>query len=327
MSQESLFGGDEGGRGFTLQIKALVGQTASRLDTPVEINNVPSKNCTDSFVPEGLGVTDIEKAKTEHFKAQKADELKQLFPDGRADRLVERDQVIDYKTYPFSCIGKLFVGANANFTAPLWTGSAAMVGRNLLLTASHCAPWNSSGTGAMPGWWMRFVPSYHSGSEPYGSSYVQDFRGLRNTDNVTGLDYVICRLYNPIGATCGWLGSQWWSDNAGYSSTPWTSVGYPGDAMNGQVMMIEKQIRLHQVDAEGAVGRELEAHTFSTPGWSGGPMFGVLDAQQRCVGVMSGKEFEDDGLTGSFSGKHWHSVSAGGKGMTDLILYGLANWA
>ncbi|GJP96936.1 hypothetical protein AlacWU_09835 [Aspergillus niger] len=90
--------------------------------------------------------------------------------------------------------------------------------------------------------------------------------------------------------------------------------------------MVERGIGLHQVDPEGANGRELEAHTFSTPGWSGSPMFGTVDQQQKCVQVMSGKELEDDGLTGVFIETHSDSVSTGGKMMTDLILYGLANW-
>ncbi|KAA8644261.1 hypothetical protein EYZ11_011778 [Aspergillus tanneri] len=317
MSQDVLVGGSNGGQNHT----------AERLDLSQEPSTATSTASTDAFVPRSLEVVEVERAKTTQFRAQNADELKRLVGDDRLDRIVERDQVANYTSYPFSCIGKLFVGANSNFSAPLWTGSAAIVGRNLLLTASHCAPWATSGTGAMPGWWMRFVPSYNNGSEPYGSSYVSDFRGVRNTDNVVGLDYVICRLYNPLGNTCGWLGSRWWSDNSPYMPpNKWSSVGYPGDAMNGQVMMVERGIGLHQVDPEGANGRELEAHTFSTPGWSGGPMFGTLDQQQKCVGVMSGKEFENDGLTGIFSGTHWHSVSAGGKSMTDLILYGLANW-
>jgi V8-like Glu-specific endopeptidase len=323
MTETTLVGGSNGGQPSAISPESL----------PLLSKESLRSNGTAAFVPEKLKTIDIDAAKTTPFQAKGAVEhlIKQL-PNGEAlKRVVERDQVVDYTSYPFSCVGKLFVGANSNFAAPLWIGSAALVGRNLLLTASHCAPWATSGSGAMAGWWMRFVPSYNYGTEPYGSSYVSDFRGVRNTDNVTGLDYVICRLYNPLGDSCGWLGSRWWSNDNPYTSpaagTSWTSVGYPGDAMGGQVMMVERAIRIHQVDDEGSKGRELEAHTFSTPGWSGGPMFGTIDQQQRCIGVMSGKEFENDGFLGIFGQAHWHSVSAGGEMMTELILYGLANWA
>ncbi|KAL2864780.1 trypsin-like serine peptidase [Aspergillus lucknowensis] len=323
MPQETISNGN-----YVHKFEAFAGKTAERLDLSQVASLTQAPTTTDSFTPEDLKIVDVGSCKTTKFRARNADELKRMVRDSRLDRVVERDQVVDYTSYPFCCSGKLFVGANSNFSAPLWTGSAALVGRNLLLTASHCAPWADSGTGAMTGWWMRFVPAYKNGSEPFGSSYVSDFRGVRNTDNVVGVDYVICRLYKPLGDRCGWLGSSWWGNNANYMPpNSWFSVGYPGDAMNGQVMMVERGVQLHQVDTEGATGRELEAHTFSTPGWSGGPMFGIVTGQQRCIGVMSGKEFENDSLTGVFSGTHWHSVTAGGKAMVDLIVYGQTNWS
>lgn len=322
MFETALIGGSNGSRETDVhRSEGLTGLTAGTVE----------RTSTDAFVPKSLQTLDVKTAKTIPFHTKGAEQIKSLLGDSsdQLARIIDRDQVVDYKAYPFCCVGKLFVGANSNFTAPLWTGSAALVGRNLLLTASHCAPWNTNGSGtAMPGWWMRFVPSYNYGTEPFGFSYVSDFRGVRNTANVTGLDYVICRLYNPLGDSCGWLGSQWWSDNGPYMDRgDWVSVGYPRDAMGGQVMMVERNIKLHDVDDEGSSGRELEAHTFSTNGWSGGPIFGVLDQQHRCVGVMSGREWESDGFLGIFGSAHWHSVSAGGKMMTELILYGLANWA
>jgi hypothetical protein len=74
--------------------------------------------------------------------------------------------------YLYNTIGKIFAGANLNFASPLWTGTGVLVGPDLLLTASHTVPWGQ------PGWWMRFVPAYEFGNEPYGSSYVSDARGL-----------------------------------------------------------------------------------------------------------------------------------------------------
>lgn len=198
MSQAPFVGGTNGAQNYIHQIQALAGRTAERLDKET-LAATSSIDSLDAFVPENLEVVEVNDAATTHFKAKNVDLLRKLVSDNSLDRIVERDQVINYTAFPFSCSGKLFVGANSNFVAPLWTGSAAIVGRNLLLTASHCAPWNTSGTGGITGWWMRFVPSYNNGTEPLGSSYISDFRGVENTDDVTGLDYVICRLYKPLG--------------------------------------------------------------------------------------------------------------------------------
>jgi V8-like Glu-specific endopeptidase len=314
-----------GGRQLERQIVARPGLTAGLVNIGQEqatLAGATIPHGTDGYVPDGVGVHE---AQTKAFEAANADRLLEI--NQELDRIVHRDEVINYRDYPFRCCGKLYVGKDLNFTSPIWTGSAVLVGNNLLMTASHCAPWDPNSDGAMPGWWMRFVPSYHYGQEPYGSSYISDFRGIRNTNNVTGLDYVICRLYSPLGSTCGWLGSKWWSTDSPYYEGSWTSVGYPGDAQNGQVMMVERAIKLHDVDNETEDGRELEAHTFSTPGWSGGPMFGTIEAGQRTVGIMSGKEYERDGFLGILGSSHWHSVSAGGKYMTDLILWAIANWS
>lgn len=219
--------------------------------------------------------------------------------------------------YPWCTIGKLFVGRDGNFANPMWAGSAALVGPNLLLTASHAAPWG------IESWWMRFVPAYRQGNEPFGSSYVESYRGVRNQDDVTGLDYVICKLYTRLGDTTGWMGSHGSSGDGFYMDGTWTSVGYPGDSMNGQVPMVELGIRLDDVDDEGSDGKELESHVFSTPGWSGGPLWGWVDDQPKVVGVMSGFE-EEFSFWDFFTADH--SVSAGGNHMVNLVKYGWANW-
>ena len=98
---------------------------------------------------------------------------------------------------------------------------------------------------------MRFEPAYRSGVGPFGVSYVESFRGVRKTDDVTGLDYVIYKLYTRLGDTVGWMGSQGSSGDDFYYSQKWTSVGYRGDAVNGQIPMIETGIGFDDVDDEG----------------------------------------------------------------------------
>jgi hypothetical protein len=93
-----------------------------------------------------------------------------------------------------------------------------MVGRNLIVTASHVAPWEGAD------WWMRFVPSYWGGisvpgsrfTQPFGGAFVEKFRGIRNKDDVTGRDLVICRLNKPMGDLTGWMGSLYFGDDEDY---------------------------------------------------------------------------------------------------------------
>jgi hypothetical protein len=228
-----------------------------------------------------------------------------------------RSEIITERTWPWCTIGKIFVGKDEDYANPMWVGSGALVGPNLLLTASHVAPWN------FPNWWMRFVPAYRNGATPFGISYVQSYRGVRNTDDVTGLDYVICKLYTRLGDNIGYMGSWFWSNDSPYLDGRWTSVGYPGDSSGGQVPMVELDIALDDIDDEGSSGKELESYVFSTGGWSGGPLWGWIGDQPRIVGVMSGNE-EELSFWDFFTADH--SVSAGGGHMVDLVKYGWSNW-
>jgi V8-like Glu-specific endopeptidase len=234
--------------------------------------------------------------------------------------IVERVIVNNPDAYPWCTIGKVFVGWNSNFASPIWTGSGCLVGPNLLLTASHVAPWDKAG------WWMRFVPAYDNGAEPFGSSYVSDFRGVKNTNQVEGLDYVICRLYTPLGKTCGWMGTRWWGNDNEYKTRRWISVGYPGDSLNAQVPMVEADITVNDVDDQGD-GKKLETdNLFASPGWSGGPMWNFLGSDgvsdPRCVGVMSGWEQESF----LFWTTETDDVDAGGSFMTNLVIWAEQNW-
>lgn len=236
---------------------------------------------------------------------------------GVAPAVLMRGELTMENLYPWCTAGKLFVGRDENYANPMWVGSAALVGPNLMVTASHAAPWG------IESWWMRFVPAYRNGNEPFGSSYVQTYRGVRNQDDVTGLDYVVCKLYDRLGDRAGWMGSHASSGDDFYYDGEWTSIGYPTDSMGGQVPMVELGIKLEDVDDEGSSGKELESHVFSTGGWSGGPLWGWVDGQPKVVGVMSGNE-EEFSFWDFFTADH--SVSAGGGHLVDLVKYGWATW-
>lgn len=225
------------------------------------------------------------------------------------------------RTYPWNTIGKVLVGSGNDFLNVKGTGSGVLVGRNLMMTASHVAPWDTAG------WWMRFVPGYNDryekddGKEPFGHSYIQQFRGVKvkKDDDPSGEDYVICRLYNPLGEQLGWMGSRSFGDEDDYYNGTWISVGYPTDFMNGQKPAVEFDIDIDDIDDDGD-GLELETgyNQAFGGGWSGGPLWGWIDGGPRVIGIKSGWEVDVyDPARGVF---------AGGGHLVSLVKHGLAHW-
>ena len=230
-----------------------------------------------------------------------------------AKTIVEQREVVpNPNSYPWNTIGKLFVGQNDNFASPIWTGTACLMGDNMLLTASHNAPWNR------PGPWMRFVPAYSNAEEPFGSSYVAEVHGFQYVPGQVGRhDYVICRLYTPLGATLGSMGAEWWSSDLPYQQRLWSSVGYPTDSANGQVQMVETDLPVWEVDPVSTDGKDLITRDYWSDGWGGGPLWTFDGGQPLIAAVMSG--WRD--ISGNLS-----AVNSGGQAMVDLISYGFTTW-
>ncbi|KAI5301386.1 hypothetical protein KEM56_001785, partial [Ascosphaera pollenicola] len=126
---------------------------------------------------------------------------------GNSTKAYYREEVFNVEDYPWSTIGRLFFSRFEGDRGGWCT--ATMVGSNLIVTASHCYPWGYGRDN-----WMRFVPGFGNGTEPFGSSYVARCRGIRNAVNVTGTDYVVCELCQHLGQKTGWMGTQWWSRDA-----------------------------------------------------------------------------------------------------------------
>lgn len=237
-----------------------------------------------------------------------------------------RHRIVNTTTYPLNTVGRLSFQKFKGDRGGWCTGT--LVGRDLLLTASHCFPW-----GYGSGRWMRFAPGfgYGNGTEPYGSSYVSSCRGVKNTFNVTGIDYIVCHLCDPLGDKTGWMGTQWWKDHKSYTARDWYSSGYPIEVSRGQTQMSISNLTLTNVDPHGDFGVELESDVFASPGWSGGPMWGYVDGEPRIVGVCSGGEKDCSERPGGCymanDPEPYHDVSAGGRFMTELVDYALTHWA
>ncbi|KAI4212176.1 MAG: hypothetical protein LQ351_005045 [Letrouitia transgressa] len=292
----------------------LLGVSAEKLDTKHAAKGIAKPVDSEPLQTEAGNPKGVEQHASK-TKIVEAKHRKKFIEQGFSEPdMLQRHIVTNEKDYPWCTIGKVFVGRDANFNSPIWTGSGALVGSNLLLTAGHVAPWG------LPGWWMRFVPAYNNGSEPFGSSYVETYRGYHQDGEVNGLDYVICKLYTLLGNSVGWMGARSFGNDDDYYNGSWTSVGYPAEPANpgAQFMVVEEGVKIVDVDNEGSNGRELESTMYGLGGWSGGPLWAYIDDQPRIIGVMSGDE--TDFLQPRYT------VSAGGRAMVDLILWGRSNW-
>ncbi|WP_239524430.1 trypsin-like serine peptidase [Halogeometricum borinquense] len=216
--------------------------------------------------------------------------------------------------YPWRCIGKIYAWTDPS-GGPAWSGTGALVGRNVVLTASHVVPWDSDP------WMMRFVPAYWDGSSRLGGSvdsYVQAYRGYENHSQ--GDDMAVLKLYTPLGDTFGYFGYKTYHDSW-EDGDYWTKVGYPGAVASGQRPSRVTWYPIIDDDNDGA-GVELEYRADSSGGGSGGPVFGWWSGSPYVVGTHSGGEEEYH-----FPWKiAKHNVSAGGGSLSNLIGWGRSNW-
>jgi hypothetical protein len=224
-------------------------------------------------------------------------------------------------TYPWCTIGRVRSGYLPNYDVAIHNGTGVLVGANLMLTASHLAPWAHG----PEGWWMEFTPAFnaqHSVPVPFGRSFVDSYRGTKYLSDASpgGTDYVICKLYEPLGKRLGWMGTRSYGDENKYYNTPFISVGYPSDFQGRPI--VDFDIYIKDIDGDGS-GLELEvlyAKAFGG-GWSGGPLWSseVDGSDARVYGIKSG--WEVDGYDPA------RGVFAGGGYMVELVKYGLANWS
>lgn len=227
----------------------------------------------------------------------------------------DQRQVFVPEGYPWRCIGKIFVWNDARSTSPIGTATGALVGRNIVVTASHVCPWKNTGS-----WMMKFVPAYYDGDSKLGkgvSSFVQNCYGYKIHE--AGEDMAVLKLYNPLGDTLGCFGYKTYTDNW-EDGDYWTKTGYPGLVAKG-----ERPSRITWFpiidDDDSGEGVELEYRVDASGGDSGGPVFGWWKGLPYIIGTHSGGEEEID----------WfrvvqNNVAAGGRALSNLIGWARKNW-
>jgi V8-like Glu-specific endopeptidase len=132
--------------------------------------------------------------------------------------------------YPYRTVGKLFFTQNGGG----FSGSAALISPNILLTAGHCVyegGWSTN---------MAFYPSYgnRAANDPaykFNYSYLACWTAWSQQGN-RAYDYGMVWIPDAPGNQIGWLGTLW---NAPTANRTWDAVGYPGlptPPFNGNAM-------------------------------------------------------------------------------------------
>jgi hypothetical protein len=229
------------------------------------------------------------------------------------------DLPADLMGWPWHCVGKVLGGFDTDFDHPIVAGTGVLVGRNVILTASHVAVWNRE-----PGkWWMRFFPGWYDGPSPkLGSSFVEQFRGPGPQSHPNSNDFVVCKLYTPLGDALGFFGYHWSSDDDFYYDQRWWSIGYPEYEFGGQRPLLQAEIEVEDIDDNGN-GREIEVdlnNYILNGGWSGGPLWGFFPGSDpRVIGICSG--WDSDGWD------PYRGVFAGGGPLVDYARAARRDWS
>jgi V8-like Glu-specific endopeptidase len=216
-------------------------------------------------------------------------------------------------TFPWVLVGRL--------DTPLGSGSAALVGKSTIITASHVLFGNWS-PGAPLTANITFTPAMaRDGKSALGdgwSARVVNLGVWDNTGDVAAYDMAVCQLDQPFGDWLGYFGAAAYDDD--WEDSPrWTHAGYPYDlGTGGSVPCYENGISVFDDDSDDYSTLELETKADIASGQSGGPLWGVFDGHRRIVGVLSGRQNDWD--------EPKNSLFAGGNGLLNLARWGRQNW-
>jgi V8-like Glu-specific endopeptidase len=236
-----------------------------------------------------------------------------------ADRSFEYDfPEVVMKQYPWACIGQVFGGTNRDFQTWSTGGTGTLIGPSTIITAAHLIPHGADF------FWVKFVPAGYGNDTPFGITWATQVRtypipGSGAHDRYR--DLAVCHLLDPVGNMLGWLGTHSSTGDDFYQHTDtWLCIGYP-QYLNGR-SGIEWFVAVDEIDRDGNAAQLQCDNAFTTPGWSGGPLWGYLSGgnlvTNRVVGIVSGVETEPVDDT--------DSVFSGGPVLTDLAIQARKDW-
>jgi hypothetical protein len=211
--------GGKNGLGLTLGETAAL-DAGSILSAPRSDEEI--KESLEAFIPDHIGVAPFPRIASLPQLSQISDIRRtgsvkaNLFSGGGFN--------VDRLAYPWCTIGKIITTGRYELPGIFQpfvitrSGTACVVGRNVVLTASHVFPYGATN------WSAQFIPA--SGSlvptAPFGVFNATSAYGYPSS-GVDGYDMTVLKMDRPIGDVTGWMGYVWGSD-AFYKKQSWYSL-------------------------------------------------------------------------------------------------------
>jgi V8-like Glu-specific endopeptidase len=201
------------------------------------------------------------------------------------------------------------------------SGSAALVGKSTILTASHVVK-NSWVPGGPVLGTVTFTPGMFDGASVLGPMWTANVIGIaawKQFVGVDGYDMAICQLDQPFGNWLGYFGYRTYNDDW-EDLHVWSHAGYPYDLSRSQSRpCYELGISVHDDDSDSYDTLEIETKADIASGQSGGPLWGRwTNGGRQIIGTLSGRE-------DNFA-ETKNSLFAGGNGLSRLVKWGRDNW-
>ena len=203
--------------------------------------------------------------------------------------------------YPWHCIGRLEKSDGSS------AGSAALVGRDLVLTAKHCVDSLSM---------VKFVPAYYNGQSAVSPSLFSWASSITYyNNNEAAWDFALLRLYQPLGDYLGYFGVRTYHDSWDDLAV-WAAAGYPSmSPFNNSVPSYLLGVAIDDAISDGDAAELESENQDNSKGNSGGPVWAVWPDGPYIVGVTSRNEHIDL----LFLGDDYQVLNASGKAMVDMI--------
>ncbi len=182
-----------------------------------------------------------------------------------------------------------------NSKGEIYHGTGTLIGKNILLTCSHCV-FDSKNNNEKFLEWTAY-PGYNENQYVQGKSgWTRVYSSSKWMENNSAeYDWAICILESDLGSHIGWLGLQSYGQNSHLFNVPVKVVGYPADTNYGfntrAIYQYESGDKIMT-----AFDRYFNYSAWTVGGFSGGPIRRPSD--NVVIGVHSGKQKLDGSPTG-----------------------------